>query len=190
LRKEVVLVGQSYFLKGLHRMDWVSGTVHNCAFRSWGMWCSVIASVILSVSTDGSAFTVEYLTLQDEGTTWTFTQGHIIRSQKTWIPYSTAVRTSNIMPLVCAQKYENIPGRTWVELLVFSLRQRKGDSFLARGRSGITNSDYCISTISCSCRHLKIQDQHSISKWKMWCWMTAQELHYTDSTYYTVCFDM
>jgi hypothetical protein len=34
-----------------------------------------------------------------------------------------------------------------VEFLVFSLRQRKGDSFLARGRSGITNSDYCISTI-------------------------------------------
>jgi hypothetical protein len=44
---------------------------------------AVIASVILSVSRDRNAFTIEYLTLQDEGTTGTFTQGHIIRSHKT-----------------------------------------------------------------------------------------------------------
>jgi len=72
--------------------------------------------------------------------------------------------TLKIMPLVCAHKNENIPGRTLVEVLVFSLRQRKDDSFLARGRSGIAYSDYCISTINCSCRYLKIQGQHSISK--------------------------
>ena len=116
----------------------------------------------------------------------TLSQGHIIRSQKTWIPSSTALRTSNIMSLVCAQKNENIPGRTWVEFLVFFLRQRNGDSFLARGRSGITNSDYCIPTNSCSCRHLKIWGQHSISKWKVWCWITTQELQYSDSSYYTM----
>jgi hypothetical protein len=67
------------------------------------------------------------------------------------------------MPLICAQKNENIPGRTWVEFLVFSLRQRKGDSFLARGRSGITNSRL-LYFYYCNCRHLKIQGQHSISK--------------------------
>jgi len=117
-----------------------------------------------AVSRDCSAFTVEYLTLRDEETMGTLTQGHIIRSQKTSIPCSTALKTSNIMPLVCARKNENIPGRTWVDFLVFFHRQRNGDSYLSRDRSGITNSDYCISTISCSCRHLKTQGQHSISK--------------------------
>lgn len=36
-----------------------------------------------AVSRDCSAFTVEYLILQDEGTMGTLTQGYIIRSQKT-----------------------------------------------------------------------------------------------------------
>ena len=58
---------------------------------------AVIASLILGVFRDGSAFTVEYLTLQDEGTTGTLAQGHIIGSQKT---YSTVVRMLNIMPLI------------------------------------------------------------------------------------------
>lgn len=157
-------------------MEWMFGTLDNWVVRSCGMWCCIIASVCPEIA-------VPHRWVPNPSGCRHYRNTHTRT-------HPQSPENLKIMPLVCAQKNRNIPGRTWVEFLLFFLRQRKGDSFLARGRSGIINSDYCITTISCSYRRLKIQGQHSISKWKMWCWMTAQELQYSDSSYYTICFDM
>jgi hypothetical protein len=62
-----------------------------------------------------------------------------------WEPQISLFIVPNVTGL-CPEKLRKLSRKNL--FLMFSLRQRKADSFLARGRSGITNTDYCIPNIS------------------------------------------
>lgn len=90
-------------------------------------------------------------------------QGHSIRFQRTWLHYSTAVKTSDVTVFVClmswvgAQEKEEENSRQehglnfWYPVFDMVLNLEDGEiigSFLSRGRSRITNSDVWISSIT------------------------------------------